>query len=274
MIYFKVKRVKLVATIGVVALVLSGCASTEGVNTESLNTNGMNTKEVNTESLNTNGMTQVVSDQIQKGSSVMLGSIAAGLLGSVVPGGAAVGVITGALTGAAVQYSIDYVMEEQADAIAKLLGTEVSKDPKAALDANKNLIITDNERYIKILVRDSVMFSSSSSRLTSRASKRIDEVGKILQEHPNTIIQVAGFTDNIGSDKHNHRLSKRRAKSVIDRLYHAGVDNPSYATGCASANPLVPNDSKKNMALNRRIEIYLYPDTDARIDPCLSKDAK
>lgn len=242
----------------VLALVLSGCASTEGVNTESLSTESM---------------THTVSEQVVEHAGITAGSMSGALIGGAISGGA-LGMIAGGLAGSAVQYGVNYMMEGQADEIAKLLGAEVSEDPKAALDSNKNLIITDNDKYIKILVRDSVMFSSSSSRLTSRAAKKLDETGKILQKYPDTIIQVAGFTDSRGSDKYNHRLSKRRAKSVVDRLYHAGVNNPSYATGCAEANPLVPNDSKKNMALNRRIEIYLYPNTDARIDPCLSKSDK
>jgi len=81
-------------------------------------------------------------------------------------------------------------------------------------------------------------------------------------------VQVAGFTDNRGGYNYNYDLSRKRAKTVGDRLYREGIDNPSYVTGCSYDKALVPNSSERNMALNRRVEVYLYPNNDVCVDPC------
>jgi outer membrane protein OmpA-like peptidoglycan-associated protein len=177
---------------------------------------------------------------------------------------AAIGAAIGGLAGGAIGYSLD----QQANDIARSLGTGVNNDPLAYLDPDQDLIVSNNGKYVKIMFRDKMMFPTDSSKLTSHASYKVGKVGKILQEYPQTIVEVAGYTDKRGDYNYNMELSRERAKSVADRLYATGIDNHSYVTGCSYSKPLVPNDSPQNMALNRRVEVYLYPNNDVRVDPC------
>ncbi len=222
------------AVISVTAVILGGCASTGTSNT-------------------TDGV---------------IGGAAVGALAGQLIGGNTQSTLIGAAVGATAGGLIGYSLDQQANDIARSLGTGVNNDPLAYLDPNQDLIVSNNGRYVKIMFRDRMMFPTASSRLTSSASYKVGKVGRILREYPQTIVQVAGFTDNRGGYNYNYTLSRKRAKTVGDRLYREGINNPSYVTGCSYDNALVPNNTERNMALNRRVEIYLYPNNDVRVNPC------
>jgi outer membrane protein OmpA-like peptidoglycan-associated protein len=48
----------------------------------------------------------------------------------------------------------------------------------------------------------------------------------------------------------------------------SGIPNQVFAKGCTYNKSLVPNTTPENMALNRRVEIYLYPNQQAVVDQC------
>ncbi len=223
-----------VAAVSIAAAMFSGCASTGTSNT-------------------TDGL---------------IGGAAAGALAGQLIGGNTQSTLIGAAIGSAAGGLIGYSLDEQANNIARSLGTGVNNDPLAYLDPNQDLIVSNNGKYVKIMFRDRMMFPTGSSRLTNTASYKVAKVGRILREYPQTIVQVAGYTDDRGGYNYNYNLSQKRAKSVSNRLYREGINNPSYTTGCSYNKALVPNNSERNMALNRRVEIYLYPNNDVRVNPC------
>ncbi|MEM9921230.1 MAG: OmpA family protein [Bacteroidota bacterium] len=72
-------------------------------------------------------------------------------------------------------------------------------------------------------------------------------------------IQIIGYTDNIGSDDYNFRLSKKRAVAVREYL-RRGFDNyrgKVLVDGRGEENPKVDNSTPENRAVNRRVEITL-----------------
>jgi OOP family OmpA-OmpF porin len=94
--------------------------------------------------------------------------------------------------------------------------------------------------------------------------KQLDDVATKIQSYAGVeSVTVTGYTDRIGTDKYNQRLSERRANSVKDYLVGKGVDaNKITATGKGKANPVVTcKGTKVNKALiaclqpNRRVEI-------------------
>jgi len=86
---------------------------------------------------------------------------------------------------------------------------------------------------------------------------QLKKVAQILKNNPNLKIEIAGHTDDIGSEEYNLKLSQKRAqavKNVLVKVY--GIDPKRIvAKGYGEKYPLVPNDSATNRALNRRVEI-------------------
>jgi len=174
---------------------------------------------------------------------------------------AAIGALLGAALGGAVGYSLD----EQANEVAKALGTRVNNDPLAALDPENDIIVSKSPTHVKIMFRDKMMFAVNSATLQPRARRKVEKVAQLLREYPQTIVGVAGFTDNTGTYNYNLKLSERRARSVANLL---AVNGRPLVKGCSWNKPIAPNDTARDRALNRRVEVYLYADRNAMTDPC------
>ena len=173
--------------------------------------------------------------------------------------------IVGGLLGAALGGAIGYSMDEQANAMARALGTGVNNDPLATLDPNNTIIVSKHPNYVKIMFRDSMMFATDSARLQPSARYKVQKVARLLANYPQTVVGVAGFTDNTGGYEYNRRLSQHRADTVANLL---SVNGRPYTKGCSYYKPIAPNDSARNRALNRRVEVYLYADRSMMTDPC------
>jgi len=115
------------------------------------------------------------------------------------------------------------------------------------------------------MFRDRMMFATDSSNLQSRAKSKVKKVGQLLANYPQTVVGVAGFTDNEGSYSYNQGLSQRRANTVANLL---AVNGKPFTKGCSYDKAIVPNNSAKNKALNRRVEVYLYSNRNKMSDPC------
>ncbi len=115
------------------------------------------------------------------------------------------------------------------------------------------------------MFRDRMMFATSSARLQSHARNKVRKVAQVLSNYPQTVVGVAGFTDNTGSYNYNQGLSQRRADTVGNIL--SGNGRP-YTKGCSYNKPIAPNNSARNKALNRRVEVYLYASQSNMTNPC------
>jgi len=173
--------------------------------------------------------------------------------------------LIGGLIGAALGGAIGYSLDEQANEVARALGTGVNNDPLAALDPRREIIVSRHSSYVKIMFRDRMMFATASSNLQSRAKSKVRKVGQVLANYPQTVVGVAGYTDNSGSYAYNQGLSQRRAATVGRML---SINSRAKTKGCSYNKPIAPNNSSKNKALNRRVEVYLYSSQSNMTDPC------
>ena len=200
------------------------------------------------------------------------GAIIGGLLGAVVGGSTAnhggKRVLIGGALGSAVGAAIGYSLDQQAAEVAQVLNTNVNNNPTAEQNVDNDLIVSNTDKYVKIMFRDDMMFATNSATPTPSAQAKIAKLTPVLQKYQNTIIQTVGHTDNRGTLQYNQRLSEERASSVGNTIHTSGVQNPVYSKGCSFSKPIAQNTSPTNMALNRRVEVYLYPNQESVIDPC------
>lgn len=112
-------------------------------------------------------------------------------------------------------------------------------------------------------VLDEVRFSRGQSYLDLDARAQLTRTAEALIEHPDTVWQIAGYTDNRGSRRLNRELSTRRAETVRDFLLLRGVaPGRLHATGYGEESPLADNATYEGQQANRRIELLEWdPDT-------------
>lgn len=159
-------------------------------------------------------------------------------------------------------------MDKQAKEVADTLNTDVNNNPDAEQDASNDLIVSNTDNYVKIMFRDDMMFATNSAVPTSQAQAKIAKLTPVLEKYPTTIVQVVGHTDSRGTFAYNQTLSLKRAKSVGNTIQNSGIANAIYSKGCSYTKSIAPNTTQANMALNRRVEIYLYPNAESAINPC------
>jgi len=103
-----------------------------------------------------------------------------------------------------------------------------------------------------------ITFDYNSAVIKPSHLPLLDEIGTDIKDKlSETTIIVAGHADSIGSDEFNNRLSMKRAEAV--KKYITGkYQIPTeliILKAYGESRPVVPNDSKENRALNRRVEI-------------------
>ncbi len=204
----------------------------------------------------------------QKG--VAIGAVTGAVLGSVLGGGnkkrrIATGAVVGSVIGGAIGYNID----QQAKEVAAALDTSVNNSPTAQLNQAQDIIVANSDKFVKITFRDAMMFPTNSDKLTPSARLKIEKLVGILRNYPSTIVQVVGHTDNRGSHTYNQRLSQKRAATVSSIIKQSGIPNEVYKKGCSFDKPVAPNTDATNMSLNRRVEVFLYPNRNFVINQCI-----
>jgi outer membrane protein OmpA-like peptidoglycan-associated protein len=121
----------------------------------------------------------------------------------------------------------------------------------AGLPDMRNKLITDGK-----LISYGITFDVNSDKIKSESFATIKEIAQVLNDNPTVKIKVIGHTDSDGDDKSNLDLSKRRASSVKNSLVKDfSIDETRIQTdGKGEGEPVAPNDSGVNKALNRRVE--------------------
>jgi len=125
------------------------------------------------------------------------------------------------------------------------------------------LVIREELKPIRL--EADALFEFNSAMLTDKGRARLDGVMSQLPDRSKMQqkrITITGFTDRLGPDSYNQKLSKKRAQAVHDYLVSKGVrDEIIDAQGRGSAQPLVSCEGETGNALisclapNRRTEI-------------------
>lgn len=104
-----------------------------------------------------------------------------------------------------------------------------------------------------------IKFSTGRDALTSRSVNILNEVVSIMKQNPAYSLRISGYTDSVGKEALNLRLSDKRANSTRNYLISRGVaPERIQAQGYGEANPIVTNKTSKGRAENRRVEFDLY----------------
>jgi outer membrane protein OmpA-like peptidoglycan-associated protein len=83
-------------------------------------------------------------------------------------------------------------------------------------------------------------------------------VAGIVSGHPGLKLDVEGYTDSVGGDEYNQRLSEQRGTSVRDYLIQQGMAGSSVTTkGFGKAEPVASNDTAQGRQQNRRVELVI-----------------
>ena len=177
------------------------------------------------------------------------GAVLGGLLGGVIGGktGRIIGAGVGGVGGAVVGYQMDKQIKELREQTAGS-GVDVTE--------------TDGGQAILVNLPDGVTFATGSYSISPAFQATLDRVAQSLRDYPNSLVDVYGHTDTVGTTSSNQRLSEERARAVANYLTGRGV-SPSRIRwqGFGETQLKIATGDGVNEPLNRRVEIKIVPIT-------------
>jgi OOP family OmpA-OmpF porin len=113
------------------------------------------------------------------------------------------------------------------------------------------IVVTAKE----IRITQQIHFEFNKATIKPDSFPILDAIRDALEGNPKIKLEVQGHTDNVGNAAYNQKLSGARADSVRMYLAGHGID-PTRLTskGYGLTQPIVPNNSEANRALNRRVQ--------------------
>jgi outer membrane protein OmpA-like peptidoglycan-associated protein len=159
----------------------------------------------------------------------------------------------------------------QAEAEAAEARAKAAEASKSAEDANAvreklrdqlNSVLQTSESARGLIVNMSdVLFDTGKYTLKPTTQISLAKVAGILEAYPGLKVQVEGYTDSVGSDEFNQKLSENRAAAVKDFLVSQGVQPVNITSaGFGKNDPVADNASVSGRAQNRRVNMVVSGD--------------
>jgi outer membrane protein OmpA-like peptidoglycan-associated protein len=149
--------------------------------------------------------------------------------------------------------------DQEAAEHAAQQATEQTEQMRERLKSQLNQVLQTTETARGLIVNMSdVLFDFNKYTLKPEAREKLAKVSGILLAYPNLQLKVEGYTDNIGSDEYNQKLSEQRADAVRTYLITQSVpDNGISAAGYGKSNPIADNATNSGRAQNRRVQLVV-----------------
>ena len=180
----------------------------------------------------------------QKGA--VIGTAAGGAMGAVIgraAGNTALGAIIGAAVGGGAGAIIGHQMDKQAEEIKKTV-------PDAKVERVGEGIVVE--------FTSNVLFAFDRSNLSADARTNLDKLVVVLNNYPDTNIEVQGHTDSKGSTGYNQKLSERRASAVSGYLSGKNIKASRLTIkGFGETVPKYDNATAEGRTQNRRVEFLI-----------------
>jgi OmpA-OmpF porin, OOP family len=115
----------------------------------------------------------------------------------------------------------------------------------------------------KVTYQADALFDFDKAILKPGGKAKLDDLASKIGDLNLEVVVATGYTDRIGSDKYNDRLSLRRAQAVKAYLVSKGIEaNRIYTEGKGKRNPVTTGCNQKNhkqliacLAPDRRVEV-------------------
>ena len=180
----------------------------------------------------------------QKGA--VIGTASGGAVGAII-GKAAGNTAVGAAVGAAVGGATGAIIGKQMDKQAKEIQETV---PDAKVERVGEGIVVE--------FSSNILFGFDKSDLSGEAKQNLDKLVTILNNYPDTDLELQGHTDDKGTDTYNQTLSEKRASSVADYLILKSINRDRITIkGFGETSPKYDNSTEDGRAQNRRVEFVI-----------------
>jgi outer membrane protein OmpA-like peptidoglycan-associated protein len=128
-----------------------------------------------------------------------------------------------------------------------------------------NLDRVESSTTIEVVLPADILFDFDKADIRDSAASTLHDLAQIIREKAHGPVAVQGYTDSVGGDAYNQKLSDRRAAAVKNWLTsHEALTAKMLSTvGFGSRNPVAPNrrpdgsDDPEGRQQNRRVSVLI-----------------
>lgn len=149
---------------------------------------------------------------------------------------------------------------EAADHISETQNLDLRNITVSQRMDNKNFTLQPVQARVEeiALSFNNLFLEFDQSTLGADALVELNNLIKLMNEHPAIRMEISGHTCDIGDEAYNLKLSERRAKAVQKYLVEKGISAERVTVSYfGESRPIVPNTSEENRGKNRRVEFKI-----------------
>ncbi|CAA0094065.1 putative lipoprotein YiaD [BD1-7 clade bacterium] len=165
-----------------------------------------------------------------------------------------------AIQASAIGSNIEQLVRKPRATNTRTLVSELSRTLNADIESGE-IAIKSTAEGIQIIVSGHGLFNPASAQISQNKRPLLKRIADAIAREKASIL-VVGHTDNEPirtlQFPSNWQLSTKRAESIAEFLSTQLPEKNISTEGRADLQPLVPNNSAQNRAVNRRVEINLY----------------
>ncbi|NRB63297.1 MAG: OmpA family protein, partial [Saprospiraceae bacterium] len=119
--------------------------------------------------------------------------------------------------------------------------------------------LAETEQKVLVDAQRDVRFKTGRADLLASSKDILNKIVEILEKYPAYHLRLDGYTDSVGREVTNQKLSENRAKSCFMYLIGQGIEEDRLSfSGYGEENPIGDNKTKAGRQLNRRVEFELF----------------
>lgn len=127
-----------------------------------------------------------------------------------------------------------------------------------AIDRSPEAAARCQAAFDELTGREKIAFDTGSADVSEASQALLDKLVETAKGCPDARIEIAGHTDDQGTESNNLALSQRRAEAVMEYFVRQGISlSRLSAVGYGEGRPLVENRTAADRARNRRIEFVI-----------------
>jgi outer membrane protein OmpA-like peptidoglycan-associated protein len=128
------------------------------------------------------------------------------------------------------------------------------------LEINLNTVTAVADKPSAPVTLRNVFFETGSATLLPESKAELERLFIFIEANPKIRIEVHGYTDDVGAEADNLKLSEQRAGAVCSFLHQKGVPKERLSfKGFGESSPVAPNDTPEGRRQNRRTEFVILP---------------
>jgi outer membrane protein OmpA-like peptidoglycan-associated protein len=103
---------------------------------------------------------------------------------------------------------------------------------------------------------DRLEFETDSAVLKPSSREQLQNVADVLRAYPDVHVKIGGYTDSVGDEAYNRKLSTDRANNTMNEIVNLGIERSRLdAEGYGEDHPIADNATPEGRQRNRRIDI-------------------